>query len=125
MLMKLFALGLAGAVGSLDRYGLSGWVQRTVGGVYPLGTAVVNIIGCLLFGLIWSFLERTSLLNAEIRSVLFVGFFGAFTTFSTMIFECHQMISDAQWLSAAGIILLQNGVGLFYMLAGVRLGRLI
>ena len=125
MFFKFISLGLAGAIGTLARYWLSGLVQRSIGTFFPWGTAIVNILGCLLFGLLWSFSERNNIFSGEMRIIIFVGFFGAFTTFSTFMFECDQLIIEAQWLSAAENILLQNLLGLACMFVGIRLGQII
>ena len=125
MLQKLLWLAVAGALGTLLRYQMAGVVQKITPSEFPLGTAVVNIIGCLAFGFCWAVLEARLSISSEMRMVIFVGFFGAFTTFSTFIFETGQLISDAQWLWAAANIMLQNFVGLICLLAGVKIGRLI
>jgi CrcB protein len=54
-----------------------------------------------------------------------IGFMGAFTTFSTFAFETGQMLDDSEWLLAAANILLQNVLGIFLVLAGMALGKLI
>lgn len=54
MFQKICLLALAGACGTLARYGLAGAVHRWVGSGFPWGTAVVNMLGCLLFGIIWA-----------------------------------------------------------------------
>lgn len=125
MLLKLFYLGLAGAAGTLARYGLSGLVGRSIGTTFPWGTAVVNILGCLFFGLLWAFFENRLVLSGQLRMILFVGFFGAFTTFSTFAFETSQLLDDSQWLWAAGNFLLQTMVGLIAVMAGLAIGKLL
>jgi len=54
LLQKIAFLCLAGAVGTLARYAIGGLVQRSISSEFPIGTAAVNIIGCLLFGMAWS-----------------------------------------------------------------------
>lgn len=57
MWQKFLFLGLAGALRTLTRYWFSGVIQRLVTSEFPLGTAAVNIIGCLFFGLLWAFMK--------------------------------------------------------------------
>ena len=125
MLQKILYLGLAGAAGKLVRYSLSGLVQRAATADFPLGTAAVNIIGCLLFGLIWAIAENRISISGQMRIIIFVGFFGAFTTFSSFIFETNQLLDESQWLWAAGNVLLQNILGLTAIFVGLAIGHLI
>ncbi len=117
-------LALGGAVGTLARYALSGWVQRATPGTFPWGTLAVNGVGCFLFGLVWSLADGRILLTPEARLMALVGFLGAFTTFSTFAFETNQMLRDAQWLAAVANLLLHNAVGVCLVIAGFALGRL-
>lgn len=125
MLQKLLYLALAGAAGTLARYWLSGLVQKNITVSFPLGTAAVNIFGCLLFGLLWAILENRFSLGGQIRVIIFVGFFGAFTTFSSFAFETSQMLDDSQWLWASLNIVMQNMFGLIGMITGLAIGKFI
>lgn len=116
---------MAGAAGTLARYGLAGLVQNSVKGVFPWGTVVVNLSGCLAFGLLWSAMEGRLTIAAETRTVVLVGFMGAFTTFSSFIFETGQLARDSQWLFALGNVTVQNIVGLLALFVGLALGKLI
>ncbi len=125
MWQKFLYLGLAGASGTIARYWLSGVIQRNVTTAFPLGTAAVNIIGCLFFGLLWAFVENRLSITAQMRMIIFIGFFGAFTTFSSFVFETGQLLDESQWLWAAGNILFQNVIGLAGILTGLAVGKLI
>ncbi len=116
---------MGGALGSLARYGLSGAVQRWLGSSFPWGTAAVNILGSFLFGLLWAFALGRGNFNADMRSVVFVGFLGAFTTFSTFISETGQFLTDSQMLMGMGNVVFQvlAGTGVFFI--GMALGRFI
>ena len=106
-MQKLFWIALVGAVGSIARFGLSGFVQRAYGTGFPMGTLAVNVVGCFLFGTVWSVAESKAGFSPEIRTVVLIGFMGAFTTFSSFAFETAQMIRDSQWLLAFANILAQ------------------
>ena len=125
MLHKLALLALAGAMGTLARYGLAGFIQRTSGMSFPWGTVVVNLSGCFLAGLLWSLFENRWSVSGETRTVVLVGFMGAFTTFSTLIFETGDLMRSSEWLHAAANLTIQNGIGLFALFIGMALGRLI
>lgn len=98
---ELVLLGVAGAAGTLSRYALAGWTQRLLGDRLPFGTLAVNVLGCLLLGLIMEGLVATEVLPRALRVPLTVGFFGAFTTFSTFGFETMRYMQASNWTSAA------------------------
>jgi len=125
MVWKIIYLAVAGAAGTLARYWLGGLVQRNITTDFPFGTAAVNIIGCLIFGLLWAFMESRLSISGQMRTVIFIGFFGAFTTFSSFAFETAQMLDESQWLWASVNIILQNVLGLIGMVAGLAIGKYI
>jgi fluoride exporter len=122
---KLAWIAVAGAVGTLARYGLGGLVQNAVGTLFPWGTVVVNLVGCLAFGLVISILGERFTFSGELRMILLTGFMGAFTTFSTFMYETEQLLEGSQWGWAVGNLALQNVVGLLAVFVGLALGRLI
>ena len=80
----------AGA-GALARYGVSELANTLVGRQYPLGTFVVNVLGCFLFGLIWELAAVRLLIPDTVRLIILVGFMGSFTTFSSLIFDSFAL----------------------------------
>jgi len=93
---KLMGLAVAGACGTLARYGLAGLVQRGQHIGSPWGTLTVNVLGCFLFGLIWTLTQQRFLVSPETRAILLVGFLGSFTTFSAFLFETDQMLEQGE-----------------------------
>ncbi|MBU1229178.1 MAG: CrcB family protein [Proteobacteria bacterium] len=122
---KLLLLALAGACGTLARYWLSIAVHSATGRGLPWGTALVNLLGCLLFGLIWVLADQRQLIRPELRGVLLVGFLGAFTTFSSLIFESGEFLRNDQWAMAALNIAGQNILGFAAFFLGAALGRVL
>ncbi|NCC24148.1 MAG: chromosome condensation protein CrcB [Deltaproteobacteria bacterium] len=125
MLSKILLIALAGAGGTLARYWLSGLVYSVLGRGFPWGTAVVNVFGSFLFGLIWILAENRMAINAETRTILLVGFMGAFTTFSTFIFESSALMTDLQWARLAVNVVGQVLVGLVALRLGFFFGRIL
>ena len=125
MVQKLIYLSLAGALGTLARYGLSGFVNKINGTSFLYGTLVVNLVGCFFAGLLWTLFEHRWPVTAETRLIVLVGFMGAFTTFSAFILESGELAHSAEWLSAAANITLQNGLGFAALFVGVSLGRMV
>lgn len=125
MLTKFLYLSVGGAAGTLSRYWLSGVAQRLAGGSFPLGTFTVNMLGCLLFGAVWGFFENRMLPGSEVRLLVLTGFMGAFTTFSTYMFETAELVKLGQLLSALLNVVGQSIAGLILVLVGMALGRLL
>jgi fluoride exporter len=121
---KLVWLAIAGALGTLARYGLAGFVHRLHESGFPWGTLTVNLLGCFLFGIVVALAEDRMLIGGDTRLIVLVGFMGAFTTFSTYAFETGAMLRDAEWLFAAGNVLAQNALGVACFFVGAALGRL-
>jgi CrcB protein len=124
MIQKLAWLSLAGAVGTLARYGLAGLVHRIDGSSFPWGTVTVNIIGCFIAGWLYVMFENRWPVSGETRTIILVGFMGAFTTFSAMILETGVLLRSTDWLYAAANIVLQNGVGFISLWAGMTIARM-
>ena len=84
--MTLLLVSVAGAIGALIRYLISGWVQAAATIDFPLGTLTVNITGAFAGGLIMGTgsLESVTALAA-------MGFLGGFTTFSTWMVETIRL----------------------------------
>ena len=122
--MNLLLIALAGALGTLSRYGMTRLVQHFAGAGFPWGTFVVNIIGCLLFGTFITLAEHRLEISKDTQTILLVGFFGAFTTFSTFAFDSGQFIWDAQWGLALANVAAHNVIGVVCILLGLSLGRL-
>lgn len=122
---KLLLMAVAGGAGTLSRYFLGGIVQKLYGGPFPWGTFAVNISGTFLFGLVWAIAETRLAFSSEARAVVFMGFFGAFTTFSTLMFESGELLRDSQWALALGNLALQNVTGIIFLFLGLALGRLL
>jgi CrcB protein len=88
---------------------------------FPFGTFTVNLIGCLLIGIIFGLSERTSWINDEWRIFLTVGFCGGFTTFSTFANENMALLRDGNFLHFT----LYTGLSVFLGLAAVYFGNAI
>jgi len=124
MLTKLGWLAVAGACGAVARYALAGIAQRAAQADFPLGTLAVNVLGCFLFGVVWTFGDRL-LISGETRFLILTGFMGAFTTFSTFAFETAGMLGDSQWWPAVGNLAAHNGLGVVSIFLGMATGRLL
>jgi len=125
MTFRLLLLALAGALGTLSRYGLGRLIHQTSATSFPVGTLVVNTLGCFTFGLIWAASEEQTWLDEQSKLFILVGFLGAFTTFSTFAMDTTDLFRNGQWLSASLNMFLSNGLGIAAAFAGVGLVRVL
>ncbi len=109
---------VGGATGALARYWLSGWVASAFSGFFPLGTLVVNVLGSFLLGFGMQAMEAMPV-SAEVRTMLTIGFLGAFTTFSTFSYEAVTLLRDGDWTRAMLYIGLSFVLGLTAVLIGI------
>ena len=119
--MRVFLLIVLGAAGTLARYALQGVVQYRTGPRFPWGTLAVNLGGCLLIGLIGQFALRHLTISPDWRVGVTVGFFGAFTTFSTFGWKTVRMLEDGEWEKAALYVAFSVIGGLILVAAGIKL----
>ena len=94
-------------------------------GSFPWSTLAVNVIGSFLFGIAWVVFERSAIGGPAARLAIFVGFLGAFTTFSTFAFETAYLIEHERWGLATVSLLAQNLGALFGVFAGLGLARAV
>jgi CrcB protein len=125
MWIKFLYIALAGAAGTLCRYGLGKFIQNILGPSFPWGTVTINLLGCLAFGIVFTSLEDRWPTSGETRIIILVGFMGAFTTFSTYMFELVEQLRQHQLLAASGYFALHNLGGWAAMILGLFLGKWI
>jgi CrcB protein len=96
-LKSVLLVALGGALGSVARFKLSGWVlQQTTSGRFPAGTLAVNLVGCLVAGLLAGMAAKQDILSAETRLFLFTGLLGGFTTFSAFGLETLLLLKRGE-----------------------------
>ena len=125
-LLNLVYVGAGGFFGSIGRYLLAGAVYQMFPRLnFPAGTAVVNILGCFLIGIISGLAEMRNLLSPEMRFFILIGLLGGFTTFSTFGFETVALLRDGAFLTALANVLLQVIIGISAVWLGFNLVRYI
>jgi CrcB protein len=122
---RFLLIGLAGFVGTLARYWLSGVVARRYGETFPYGTFAVNALGCLLAGFLFYLMYDRFLTSPTSRSVIFIGLLGGFTTFSSFGLQTFTLLRDGEIFLALLNVGLSNMAGLFLLWAGYKLAGLI
>lgn len=122
---QIIFLAIAGALGALSRYGLSGLIQRLSGAGFPYGTLVVNVLGSLVIGFVMQIGLNTDIIPRTLRVTITIGFLGAFTTFSTFSYETVGYLQDGAWLLASLNIISNLGLCLLSTITGMALGRIV
>lgn len=123
---RVLLAGVGGFIGTVLRYLLSGFIQQvTQNVVFPYGTLVVNLIGCLAIGFLSELAEARGIFTGESRVFVFVGILGGFTTFSSFGNETVNLLRDGESLPALFNISLQIFLGLGLVLAGRAIANLI
>ena len=123
---NILLVGLGGFIGSVARYGLGGWVLHvTTQQKFPFGTFVVNVVGCLIAGVLAGLVEKHELFSAETRLFLFTGLLGGFTTFSAFGLETMSLLRRGEpWVAATyvgasvllGVVAVWLGIKIVYVL---------
>lgn len=120
-MLKILMIVVGGGAGSLLRYFVAGWGQSFGNGSFPLGTLIVNAVGCFLIGVFGAVFAGPHLVREEYRAALLVGVLGAFTTFSTFGWETFALSRDGEmWLALVNVAL-SNAFGLVAVWLGYRI----
>ena len=93
MWKNLLIVAFGGGVGSALRYFIQESLHKRFEGFAPYGTFVVNILGCVLIGLLIGLFEREKLTNPHLNLLLISGFCGGFTTFSTFAHQGQTLLA--------------------------------
>lgn len=115
---------VAAAIFAPARYLVDGFVQERTGGVFPWGTLVVNVTGCLVLGIVTG-LGLYHGLGPTARTVVGTGGMGAYTTFSTFTFETVALVEGGERRVAVRYVAASFVVGLAAAAAGLALMALL
>ncbi|CAN5372987.1 fluoride efflux transporter CrcB [soil metagenome] len=109
--MNILLVFVGGAVGAPSRYLLDSYVRSRTGGRFPYGTLLVNIVGCLLLGLLAG-ATASGNLSAHAQLLLGTGFCGGLTTFSTFSVEAVELIQHRRGPAAAVYVVASCALGI-------------
>ncbi len=118
MLRTILLVGTGGFIGSVMRYLVQVFVERSLSSTFPMGTLIANVAGSFIIGIVFALAEKGNLMSAEWRIFLAVGVCGGFTTFSSFAYNNFTMIKEQSFLQ----LLLNIGGSLFLGILAVYLG---
>ena len=116
-------VALGGAIGSAARYSVNVWSGRMFGTEFPWHTLVVNILGCLVMGILTEMMALRLHVSHETRAFLTTGILGGFTTFSAFSLDFAYLVERKQVLAAGGYALASVVLSLLAVFAGMSLIR--
>jgi CrcB protein len=117
-MFRTILIGLAGLLGTLLRYWLSGLVARRYGETFPWGTITVNMVGCFVTGAVFNLTEERFLVNPTLRTVILIGLMGGFTTFSSFGLQTFTLLRDGEFGLATLNIGVSNALGILMVWLG-------
>lgn len=118
----LLLVGTGSFIGGVCRYLLSTFVQAKTPSGFPYGTLAVNLLGCLVIGVLFGLFEKTEV-TPETRLLLVTGVLGGFTTFSAFSGETFNLIKTGHIAIAVMYVLISSLVGVLLTFAGAWIVR--
>jgi len=121
----ILLVALGGAIGSVARFKLSGLIlHHAIDWRFPVGTFTVNVLGCLVAGVLAGLAEMHDMFAPETRLLLFTGLLGGFTTFSAFGLETMFLLKKGEVLIASANVLLSVAAGLAALWLGLTLASM-
>lgn len=119
---SLLWVAIGGAIGAVTRFKLGGWVlHHAPDWKFPISTFVVNVLGCLVAGVLAGLVEKHEFFTPQMRLFLFTGLLGGFTTFSAFGLETVTLIQRQDYVLAAANVTLSVLAGVFALWIGLKL----
>jgi CrcB protein len=119
----LLAIVVGGGLGSLARHYLSTAIYQAIGGTFPWGILIVNVLGGFAMGLIVELSALKLNLSPELRAFLTTGVLGGFTTFSAFSLDAALLIERGDWLNAGSYMVGSVVLSVAALFAGLWLVR--
>ncbi|HWM66234.1 MAG TPA: fluoride efflux transporter CrcB [Steroidobacteraceae bacterium] len=121
----ILLVAIGGAFGSIARYLMASSIQTATGWQFPIGTVLVNILGCFLIGILYIVLVSRPDPRHDLRALLMVGVMGGFTTFSSFSLETVTLVMNGNYTGATLNVVLSVAACLVGTVLGISLGRII
>ena len=119
--MVWLAVGVGGALGSMARHGVNMFFAHVLERSVPYATAAVNLVGSAIIGLLAAVIATGRVqMSPELRTFIFVGILGGFTTFSSYMLDTFTLGHGGEHALAFWNVSLQTALGLAAVWAGYR-----
>lgn len=126
MLVKLSFIAVGASFGAISRFGLS-VVGKNLSEIlhFPAGTLIANVIGCLMIGFLAELGLIKQIVSPNVEALIFTGFIGSLTTFSTFSHETVKMFNDGSRYSAVAYMFGSLLLGISMVLIGMGIAAYI
>jgi CrcB protein len=121
---KFMLISMGAILGANLRYWVGDWAVQKWGAAFPYGTLLVNVTGSLVIGFLMTLIAERLVLDPRWRLFLGVGFLGAYTTFSTFVFESFSLLEKGQWLPGLANLFGSAALGTLAVGVGIYLGKM-
>ena len=122
IIKNILAVGAGSFVGGAARY-LVSLAMKGIGKGFPWATLAVNLVGCLMIGLLWGLLSRNAAENTSWGLFLTVGLCGGLTTFSTFSKEALTMLQCSNYIGFTSYIAISVLAGIALVALGYYIAR--
>jgi len=122
LLVQYLAVGAAGSLGAMLRLAVSTFCGQWFGTSFPLGTLVINLSGSLFLGWFLTYAGSRNL-SDMVKLSIGVGFVGAYTTFSTYMYESNKLVDDGSGIKAMVNLIGSLVLGMLAVRLGILLAR--
>jgi CrcB protein len=121
-LVQYLAVGGAGFLGAITRLAVGRFSGQVFGTDFPWGTLIINVTGSFILGWFMEFARARVGISQEWQLAIAVGFVGAYTTFSTYMFESMKLMNTGEWLKAGANLIGSIILGLIAVRLGIYAG---
>jgi len=122
MIYKLLVLSVGGGLGTVFRFLVYTFFEKNYQSDFPWATFTVNTLGSFLIGFLWGYFSN-HYLSPGLRMLVFVGFLGSFTTFSTFAFDNFSLLRDGEFRFMIAYLFMTNILGIGLAIGGYFLSK--
>ena len=122
---KYFMVAMGGALGSVLRFWVGGYISNRFPTRFPSGTFIINCTASFLIGFVITVLAERADWSPNWRYLIPIGFIGGYSTFSTFEYETFRVFQEGELLIAGLNVVLSVVVGFVSVWLGVITGRTI
>lgn len=117
-MLKYLYIASGGALGTICRYWLVTCLEQKHTNIFPIGTLTVNLLGSLVIGFLFGLMSVNGMIEEKWRLLLFIGFLGGFTTFSSFSLENMKLLQNGFSSTAIVYIIASNLFGILLAFLG-------